>query len=272
MSAPIRLLVSDIDGTLVRRDKTLSDGNAAAIGRALAAGIAVSLISARPPSGMLWLAERLGLTHPIGAFNGGTIVRPDGTIVSADRIDPPAAAKALALLDRPGITPWLFADGNWYARTIEGEHVEHERRAANVEPVIRPDFADLLSRVDKIVGVSDDHALLAGLEGEVQSALGAAATVARSQLYYLDVTAPTGNKGDGLVAIAAAIGVGLDQTAVLGDQRNDLPMFARAALSVAMGQGPEEVRAAATETARSNDEDGVADAIERFILPRAAGA
>jgi HAD superfamily hydrolase (TIGR01484 family) len=62
MSAePIRLLVSDIDGTLVRRDKSLSDGVAAAVQRVLNAGIPVSLISARPPSGMLWIAERLGL-------------------------------------------------------------------------------------------------------------------------------------------------------------------------------------------------------------------
>ena len=263
----VRLIISDIDGTLVRHDKSLSEAVVAAVGRAKAAGLAVSLISARPPSGMLWIAERLHLSGPIGAFNGGTIVRPDGSIVSADHLDPSTAARALALLDVPRVTPWLFADGHWYARTADGEYVPRERKAANVEPVLRDDFADLTGRVDKIVGVSDDHDLLAALDARVAQELGTQATVARSQPYYLDVTAPSGNKGSGVTALAAAYGVPPDAVAVLGDQNNDLAMFRVAGFSVAMGQAPYGVRAAADAVAASNEEDGVADAIDRILLP-----
>ncbi|MFZ2982544.1 MAG: HAD hydrolase family protein, partial [Sphingobium sp.] len=123
---------------------------------------------------------------------------------------------------------------------------------------------------DKIVGVSDDHALLARLDGEIAAALGQDVTVGRSQPYYLDITAPRANKGDGVAALAAAIGVPLANVAVLGDERNDLPMFARAGLSIAMGQGPDAVRAAADRVTRSNEEDGVAHAIDEIILPEAA--
>jgi hydroxymethylpyrimidine pyrophosphatase-like HAD family hydrolase len=101
----------------------------------------------------------------------------------------------------------------------------------------------------------------------VTVALGAAATVSRSQAYYLDVTAPRGNKGDGVAALAAAFDLPLASVAVFGDQYNDLAMFERAGLSVAMGQAPEVVRAAATHVSRSNEDDGVADAINRFVLP-----
>lgn len=270
MTPPIRLLVSDVDGTLVRNDKTLSEGVAAAVARVREAGITMSLISARPACGMLWIAERLGLDGPLGAFNGGTIVMPDGLVLSAERLDPAVAARALALLDRPGVTPWLFANGKWYARDRENHNLPRERRAANLEPIFDTDFATLLGHVDKLVGVSDDHALLATIEEQTIAALGHAANVARSQPYYLDITAPRANKGDGVAALAAAYGVPLSAVAVLGDQRNDLPMFARASLSVAMGQAPEAVRAAASHVARSNEEDGVADAIARFILPTAA--
>ncbi len=266
----IRLLVSDIDGTLVRHDKSLSDGVVAAVARARAAGLAVSLISARPPSGMLWIAARLGLDGPIGAFNGGTLVRPDGAIVSAEHLDPGAAREALALLDVPHVTPWLFADGRWYAATLDGEHVAHERKAANVTPIRRDDFADLAVRADKIVGVSDDHELLVTLEDKVAGALGGRATVVRSQPYYLDVTAPHANKGAGVTALAAAYGVALDEVAVIGDQNNDLAMFAVAGLSVAMGQAPDAVRAAADEATLSDDEDGVAHAIDHIVIPRVA--
>ena len=268
MSRPIRLLISDIDGTLVRHDKTLSDGVIAAVSRAQAAGLAVSLISARPPSGMLWIADKLKLTGPIGAFNGATIVQPDGTVVSAEHIEPELARRVLTALDQPGVTPWLFAHGKWYAQTTDSEYVERERLAANVEPVIQKDFAELTARADKIVGVSDDHDALAALEQKVAGELGEAATVVRSQPYYLDVTALHGNKGDGVTALAQAYGVSLDEVAVMGDQNNDLAMFKVAAFSVAMGQAPDNVRAAASVTAASNEDDGVADAIDRLILPR----
>lgn len=268
----IRLLISDIDGTLVRHDKTLSDGVVAAIGRARQAGLAVSLISARPPSGMLWIAERLQLTGPIGAFNGATIVQPDGRIVSAEHLNPAVAARVLTLIDQPDVTPWLFADGTWYAQTTDNRYVPRERLAAHVEPVKRSDFASLVARADKIVAVSDDHDALATLETKVADAVGLDANVVRSQPYYLDVTSPNGNKGAGVTTLARHYGVSLDEVAVLGDQNNDLAMFKVAGFSVAMGQAPDNVRAAASEVAVSNEEDGVADAIDRFILPRFANA
>ena len=269
MSGRIRLLVSDIDGTLVRNDKSLSDDVIAAVGRVRKAGLMMSLISARPPSGMLWIAQRLELTNFIGAFNGGTILCPDGAIVAAERLRPECAARALALLEHPAVTPWLFSDGLWYAQTLDGIYVPRERRAANVEPVISNNFARLLARVDKIVGVSNDHAVLARLEASVSATLGGDATVGRSQPYYLDITAPAANKGDGLSALARAAGVALDEVAVIGDQRNDLPMFARAGLAIAMGQGPSEVRAAADWVTRSNEADGVAHAIDELVLAEA---
>ncbi len=98
--------------------------------------------------------------------------------------------------------------------------------------------------------------------------IGARATVARSQLYYLDITHRLANKGDGIAALAQAFGVELTQVAALGDMTNDLPMFARAGLSVAMGQAPACVRAAADATATTNEEAGVADAIAHFVRPR----
>ena len=263
----IRLVISDVDGTLVRSDKSLSDGVVAAVGRLQDEGVPFTIISARPVSGILWIAERLKLTHPMGAFNGGTIVTPDGTTVSAQRIDDDVAEKAIALLTEAKVALWLFADGKWYAQDAANTHMDSERNSANAEPVMFRDPAEVTGPFDKIVGVSDDHDFLATLDGKVAAALGKGATVARSQPYYLDVTAPQADKGHGIAALAKAHGLSLDEVAVLGDQRNDLPMFARAGFSVAMGQGPEEVRAAASRTTTSNDEDGVAHAIDEILLP-----
>ena len=262
----IRLIVSDIDGTMVRHDKSLPDQNIAAVARARAAGIAVSLISARPPSGMMWIAKSLGISAPMGAFNGSTIFGSDGVVLSAEHLSRGAAAEALALLDAPGVSPWLFADGQWHARDLATPHIGREIQSAGVEPVVGGDWTALLDRADKIVGVCDVPETLAGIEVHAKAALVGRATVARSQPYYLDILAPTGNKGAGITRIADLCGVSLAETAALGDQNNDLAMFAVAGLSVAMGQAPDNVKVAADHVAASNEDGGVADAIDRFVL------
>ncbi len=267
MSEPaIRLVVSDVDGTLVRGDKTLSEGNVAAVARLRDAGIPFTIISARPPAGMLWIAERLGLTQPLGAFNGGTIVLPDGTVQETHRVPRAVAERVLALIERPGVVVWVFADGIWHLQHTDERHTPREVKSAGQQPTIVTDFDDLLDAVDKIVAVSDDQPFLDQVQREVTAAVGAEATVARSQTYYLDITALQANKGDGIATLAKAIGVSLAETAAFGDQHNDLPMFARAGLAVAMGQGPAEVRAKADEISTSNDDDGVAHAIDTFVL------
>ena len=156
--------MSDIDGTLVRDDKSLPEANRDAILGLAAAGVTTTLISSRPPSGMLALAATLRLAGPMAAFNGGTLFDTDGMIRFAHRLEAADAAAMLRLLDRPGVTPWVYADGAWFVAGLDNPHLARERLAAAIEPVIRTDFAGLDGRIDKIVGVSDDHELLRRLE------------------------------------------------------------------------------------------------------------
>ena len=268
MSGPIRLLVCDIDGTLVRPDKSLGAPVIDAVRRLREAGCAVAAISARPVSGVLPIVRRLELPGRLGAFNGGTIAEPDGRVVSAERLAPEVAAEAVERFAQPWLTTWLFADGRWHATGTDNPHTDSERITAAQEPVIVRGFDDLLQRVDKIVAVSDDGARLGALEAETAEALGDRAAVARSQTYYLDVTAPGANKGAGVRRLAEAHGVPLAETAVIGDGENDTRMFAVAGLSIAVGNASNRVQAAADEVVASNAEDGVAQAIDGLIFPQ----
>ena len=263
----IRLVVSDVDGTLVDKHKEVTPGVAAAVARLRAAEIGFTIISARPRSGMMPIAERLEIDAPMGAFNGGIVFRRDGTVLRHDRIERAVVEGVFAALADAAVDTWVFADDRWYASTDVGKHVDSERRASNQEPVVRADFTDLFDRADKLTFVSDDPDLLLALADKAK-AFATRATIVQSQTYYLDVTAPSGNKGDGLGALTDAIGVPFAETAVLGDQYNDVPMFARAAVSYAMGQGPEPVRAKATHVVAGNDADGVAQAIDAILAGR----
>lgn len=264
----MRLFISDIDGTLVRPDKTLAPETIAAARRLVDTGVAMSLISARPPCGIAWIADALDLPGPFGAFNGGTIFGRDGTVLDRCGIEPGVAAEMVALFQTAGVTLWVFADGKWYSSTADDPHIPREIKSANLDPIITSDFSGLLDRIDKIVAVSDDAVRLTSLENIAVALADGAATVSRSQRYYLDVTARGADKGVGISRIAEAFGVALEDVAVIGDQANDLPMFDRAGLSIAMGQSDDAVKARADWSTASNVEDGVAQAIDRLLAAK----
>lgn len=264
----IQLLISDVDGTLVDKDKRLAPATVDAVARLTAAGVRFTIISARPRSGMMPIAEALAIDAPMAAFNGGLIFRRDGWTGERHVIPRAVAQGVLAMAGGAPVDVWVFAADQWHASSGAGVHVAHERVAANQAPAIRTDFADLLDRVDKITFVSDDPPVLADLRDRARAAFGEQATIAQSQTYYLDVTALAANKGAGVQALAVALDVDLADTAAVGDQHNDLPMLERAGLAIAMGNAPDEVKAAVDHVTDANDADGVAHAIDRFILEK----
>ncbi|MDB5848946.1 MAG: hydrolase Cof, partial [Rhodoferax sp.] len=133
---PIRLVVSDIDGTMVRHDKSLSPGNIAAVKRLAAAGIPLTLISARPMHGMLWIADALGIEGPFGAFNGGTVFNRSGVIGTPSRLPQDVCLRILSLLDAAGVDVWVFADEKWYARNDSNPHVPREKLSSGLMPTL----------------------------------------------------------------------------------------------------------------------------------------
>ncbi|HEX2818344.1 MAG TPA: HAD family hydrolase [Phenylobacterium sp.] len=268
-TAGLQLLISDIDGTLVTPDKILTAAAQAAVQRLDEAGIGFSIISARPPRGMQALATALGVRLPFAAFNGGSLVGPDFQTISARWLPATVARSALALLAARQVDAWVFADDAWRLLNPNGAKVERERLALGFGPNVVSGFEDVVARIDKIVGVSDDHNHLAAVELEMQTKLGESANVSRSQPYYLDITPPGADKGHGVRAICERAGVPLANTAVIGDMRNDVAMFRIAGLAIAMGQAPPDVQAAAQLTTAGNTEEGFAKAVNRFILPMA---
>ena len=269
-AARIRLLVCDIDGTLVRHDKSLPDANVSAIRDLTARGVAVSLISARPAAGMLPIAEKLGLNGPFGAFNGGTIFTGDGKELSAAQVPPALAAQLLDLYAHAKVTRWLFATDRWLSSDLGNSHTPREVQSSGLQPEAMLNLAALLDDADKIVAVCDDRAKMDVLEQHARGLVGSGATLVRSQDYYLDCTALAANKGDGVTRLAELFGVPLAEVAVIGDQANDVAMFRRAGLAIAMGQASAAVQAEAHCVAASNEDEGVANAIRRFVVPRLA--
>lgn len=262
----IKLVVSDVDGTVVGTDKSVAPGTVAAAAKLREAGIPLSIVSARPPRGMAYIQEALGLTGPLAGFNGGRLVGPDGTVM-ADALVPEAAARtALGLFNARGLFVFVFSGDDWLISAPDGPHVEHEKHTVRFDPVVVDDFEPYLATVSKMVGVSDDAPLLADVEAELQAMLGEGAFAKRSQTYYLDLTAREANKGAAIGRLAETLGIDMSEIATIGDMENDVPMFEVAGFSVAMGNASDGVKAkAATAVDGDNDGNGWAEAIERIM-------
>jgi hypothetical protein len=266
---PIELVISDVDGTLVTSDKRLTPEAIAAVQSLKAAGVRFTLISSRPPRGMEAVVGDLGVTEPLAAFNGGTLFAPDQSLIEAHRLDAHASREALGRMEGEAVEAWVYADGAWLAKNPDGLRVDHERRTIGFGPTVVSGFDHVIGRIDKIVGVSDDHGLLARLTSELRRLLHRHAQVEQSQDYYLDVTHLCADKGDGVKALCRRIGVEPGNTAVVGDMFNDVAMFQVAGFSVAMDQSPEKVKAAAMAVSPAgNDQDGFARAVREILLPR----
>jgi len=268
MGGAVRLVVSDVDGTLVQTDKSLAASTVAAAGRLRAVGIPLGIVSARPPRGLLWIADELGLAGLLAGFNGGTIAQPDGTVVEQHTVPPDAARTALELFARNGVSAWFFTADEWLVHDLNGPHVDHERHTVRFNERVVESFEPFIDQGGKVVGVTEDAPLLARLEVELQGMLGDTANAKRSQTYYLDVTHRDANKGNAVRALAAHVGVDLADVVVLGDMANDLPMFDVAGFAIAMGNASAEVQGRAAAVTGSNDGDGWAQAVDRLILPR----
>jgi Cof subfamily protein (haloacid dehalogenase superfamily) len=261
----IALVVSDVDGTLLTKNKILTEAAQAAVKKLHQAGIGFTIVSSRPTIGMGFLVAPLAITLPIGAFNGSSIVDAQLKPVEQHLIPAATAQRSIDVLNEFGVDIWLFTNDQWLTRNPDGEYVPHEKLAIKHDPAIVADFTPYIAKACKIVGASSDPALLQRCEVAMKQAVGTEAIAVRSQTYYLDVTPPGHDKGTFVEAIAKRLGVSLKEVATIGDMQNDLAMFAKSGISFAMGNATDDVKQRATHVTDSNESDGFANAMQTIL-------
>ena len=263
----IKLALVDVDGTLVTKDKVLTPRAVSAAEGLRRAGVKLALTSGRPPRGMAMLIAPLGIDTPIAGFNGGAFVNPDLSVIDAHPLDADAAHQAIDLILSQGLDAWLYTADDWFIRKQDAPHVEREAWTVKFDAKVAPAFSDAdIAKAVKVVGVSDDLDLVARCEKAVRDALSDKASAARSQPYYLDVTSPMANKGQVVVELSKRLNISADAIMTFGDMPNDVNMFEKSGFSIAMGNSSDEVKAKASAVTDSNEDDGFAKAVERFIL------
>jgi len=276
----VSLLVADVDGTLVTKEKVVTQRARQAVQKLHDAGIAFTITSGRPPLGMKMLVDELELTAPIAAFNGAVFLNPDFKIIEQNLLNEAIAKRVVEIIRSHGLDVWVYSDTDWFVPERHGPHVDREERTVKFPPKVVPNFDNLLGQVAKLVGVSDDLDLVARCEADTRqefkehvccetgssSGGGEEVSAARSQPYYLDVTNPRANKGNVVSRLSELLSIPANEIAAIGDMPNDVPMFSRGGVSIAMGNASSEVQHAAQYVTTDYENEGFANAVERYIL------
>ncbi len=261
----IKLLLADVDGTLVTPDKVLTPAAIAATHRLHAAGIKLALTSGRPPRGMAMLIEPLALETPVAAFNGGLIVTPEMAPIEQKTL-PEDLVPEIVKVMQASVDVWVYQDADWIITDPDAPHVAKEASTVQFAATVVDSLDRISANVEKLTGVSDDHDLIAKVQQDLQDRFGDRIGASRSQPYYVDVTHPQANKGGVVAWLATHYGIDPSEIATIGDMPNDVSMFTPSGLSIAMGQAEDEVKAAADRVTAANTDEGFAKAIDDFLL------
>ena len=266
--ADIRLIAIDVDGTLLDSAHTLSDANRRALQAAQAAGIHITLATGRQYVYIAPIIAELALHSPQITSSGAVITLPaSGEMLYADRIAREVAAEAIRLGEQLGITLVIVQNGKTFARAINAD-IEHMLTYGDPRPHVAPDLAatlDLPPTNIKAIAYRQDE-LFARAEAEFQRVLGTQLNIYRSVPYYLEFSTKSVSKGTALRRVAERLGIAQEAILAIGDGNNDIAMFEAAGVAVAMGNASAAVKARAGAVTGHCDADGVAEAIERFVL------
>lgn len=274
--ADIKLILSDIDGTILN-DKNIIDGDLKKnIIKLNHRKVPFILASARSPRGMVTLAKELGVVdNPIACYNGALVVKDlegsNYTTILSHGLDMLEVKQVFQILQEKfsKISVNLYSGTDWYVENLD-KWVKIEADITNMTPIV----TDLNQLVNK--GEIPIHKLLLiGEPSEVNKVMKhlQSANIANSSFYlskdnYLEITASEVSKEHALRELADYYQISLDNTMTLGDNFNDVPMLDWAEVGVAMGNAPVDVKVHADFVTKSNNENGVSYAIEKYVLER----
>lgn len=270
MHKKYELICMDLDGTLLDEKKLVSDRAKKDLSKAAEMGIHIALLSGRMPHAIEIVEEQIGLSCIKGSA-AGTYVVMDGTCL-CDRIMSTEDMMLMydAIARKFAIPLWIYKGTEWYVTSVDW-YVERESGLISLKPTLA-DIHLLKEEWDRqgtgpnkiLLGASAEtiQQIMTELEKTPMDSL----DYARSDTLYLEVFPKGANKGSAITAICEALQIDPEKTIAFGDQELDIPMFKHAAFGVAMANAPEHVKKCADAVTLSNEEDGVAIALEQYVL------
>ncbi|MDR1898678.1 MAG: Cof-type HAD-IIB family hydrolase [Treponema sp.] len=268
----IRMLALDLDDTLLRSDLSISYRTRNAIKRAEALSVTVVLASGRAPAAMERFSRLLGMHRRPGYLvcNNGTVIQEShtGKLIYEARIKKESALSAFDLADAEGFAVQIYEDDIMYV-SRPTEYADYDQKLTGFRQVVVENFRAMVEAGCYKLLVPGDPMLLKPMESIIRTYLGNDITLFTSKPYFLEILPARTDKGTALAKVAEFLGVRREEVLAIGDSMNDEAMIRWAGTGVAMVNGDERIKnIASLVTEKSNDDDGVAEVIEKYILDK----
>ena len=264
-----KLIAMDLDGTLNNDQKIITEKTKAALMAAQKRGIRLARASARPSPGLFKERDIMRLQDYNGilmSYNGGRIVdAATGKVLFETSMDLAQTKQVLRRLEALPVTPILDDGGQFYVADKNGYKVDYECKNNNMTCTEVGKLADFLSFAPIKLLMSVQPEELAEVQKQIADFLPETLTVVQTAAFYLEVIPKVINKGQGIRDICAVLGIDPSEVISFGDAANDIPMLREAGMGVAMGNAAEAVKTAANMVTLSNNEDGIAAALEKLL-------
>ncbi|MBQ8507563.1 MAG: HAD family phosphatase [Clostridia bacterium] len=264
-----KLIAMDLDGTLNNDQKQITEKTRAALMAAQEDGIRLALASARPSPGLFRERDALRLQDHRGilmSYNGGRIVdAATGAALFETSMDIEETRAVLRRLEELPVTPILDDGVQFYVTDKNGYKVDYECFNNRMVCSEVENLADFLHFAPIKILMSVQPEQIASVQAQIAAFLPESLTVVQTAAFYLEVIPRVINKGQGILDICRTLGISAGEVISFGDAENDIPMLRAAGVGVAMGNAAEDVKAAADMVTLSNNEDGIAFALEKLL-------
>ena len=272
-----KLLVLDVDGTLLNDEREISKRTLAALLKVQQMGVRIVLASGRPTYGLMPLAKTLELGNYGGfilSYNGCQIIKAqNGEILFERRINPEMLPYLEKKARKNGFAIFTYHDDTLITDSPDNEYIKNEALLNNLKIIKEDEFSTAIDFAPcKCMLVSDKEKALIGLEQYWEKRLAGTLDAFRSEPYFLEVVPCGVNKANTLGALLEHLGVTREEVIAVGDGVCDVTMLQLAGMGVAMGHSQDSVKVCADYVTASNEEDGVALAVEKLILAEVRAA
>ena len=267
-----RLVALDLDDSLLNNELLISDRTVAAVQKAAEQNIYVVICSGRSPSAILPFVRRLNLA---GTEQGRYAVASNGSVVVdlhkreeiySAKVDGDVLVQAKKAADKVGLPCQVYSSSMVYA-SVDNEYTRMDSKLTGVPSEVVPDFENFVKSGFAKMMVPGDPKILVGLQKELAARFEGRAVVLISKPYFLEILPANCGKGEALEFLCGRLGINMKDVMAFGDSMNDESMIVKCGLSVAMSNGLDKIKdEAAFVTRLTNDQDGIADFVEQFVL------
>ncbi|BES65030.1 sugar-phosphatase [Gottschalkiaceae bacterium SANA] len=262
----IKFLALDVDGTLLNSKREVCESTIEMIKEAQEKDVLVTICTGRPVQGAVPFVKMFGLQSPIIAYNGGMIVDSKTMEVLYEQdVSGEDARRIIALGQERETTIIIWSNNQLYVNELN-DHVNEYKQLSDVQPIKIQDYEEIIQQgITKLLWI-DDVEKIRTYKADMHTQLQETVNVVISKPHYLEFVDKKVSKGEALKQIGEIYGISRNEMMAIGDGDNDLPMLEYAGLGVAMGNAPDFVKEKVQFVTASNDEDGIAVAIRKFIV------